>query len=379
MGGPANYWCKVISKKIIIKEMEYRVSKSVTFVSQNNVAVKEQQVNGSFDGKNILCIRYTLMGFERNNQVRFFYKQINKLIKCSSTIDPWWFSGFIDGEGSFILSITENNKLKLGWNVQLFFQLTLHEKDKYILDQIKNFFAGDGKIYRSGSNLLQYRVFTKKDLQVIISHVDRFPLITNKQADYVLWKSAYRIFQNKEHLTIEGLHKIVAIKASMNLGLSEKLKTAFSSVIPVVRPLIKNDEIPSPHWLAGFTSAEGSYMIKIYESQNQSLGFCIYLDFQITQHSRDEQLMITFIKYFDCGRVYKNRNTFEFHVSKLSDLNEKIIPFFTNYPILGVKSKDFEDFCKVAELMNNKKHLTEEGLEQIKKIKAGMNTGRKWH
>lgn len=72
MGGPANYWCKVISQKIIIKEMEYRVSKSVTFVSQNNVAVKEQQVNGSLHGKNILCIRYTLMAFERNNQVRFF-------------------------------------------------------------------------------------------------------------------------------------------------------------------------------------------------------------------------------------------------------------------------------------------------------------------
>ena len=68
--------------------MGYRVSKSVTFVFQNNVAVKEQQVNGSLHGKNILCIRYTLMGFERNNQVRFFYKQINKLIKCSSTIDP---------------------------------------------------------------------------------------------------------------------------------------------------------------------------------------------------------------------------------------------------------------------------------------------------
>ena len=32
---------------------------------------------------------------------------------------------------------------------------------------------------------------------------------------------------------------------------------------------------------------------------------------------------------------------------------------------------------KVAELMKEKKHLTGEGLEEIKKIKAGMNTGRK--
>ena len=35
-------------------------------------------------------------------------------------------------------------------------------------------------------------------------------------------------FKNKEHLTIKGLHKIVAIKASMNKGLSDELKVAFS-------------------------------------------------------------------------------------------------------------------------------------------------------
>ena len=34
------------------------------------------------------------------------------------------------------------------------------------------------------------------------------------------------IMKRKEHLTIEGLHKIIAIRASMNRGLSEKLKLA---------------------------------------------------------------------------------------------------------------------------------------------------------
>jgi hypothetical protein len=37
---------------------------------------------------------------------------------------------------------------------------------------------------------------------------------------------------------------------------------------------------------------------------------------------------------------------------------------------------DYADFCKVAELMKNKAHLTAEGLEQIKKIRANMNTQR---
>ena len=42
-----------------------------------------------------------------------------------------------------------------------------------------------------------------------------------------------------------------------------------------------------------------------------------------------------------------------------------------------MKALDFADFCLAAELMKDNKHLTLEGLEQIRKIKAGMNTGRK--
>lgn len=40
-----------------------------------------------------------------------------------------------------------------------------------------------------------------------------------------------------EHLTIEGLRRIIAIRASMNKGLSDELKKAFPNVTPVSRPL----------------------------------------------------------------------------------------------------------------------------------------------
>lgn len=45
---------------------------------------------------------------------------------------------------------------------------------------------------------------------------------------------------NKEHLTIEGLQKIVAIKTFLNLGLSDELKTAYPNLVVIKRPLIKN-------------------------------------------------------------------------------------------------------------------------------------------
>ena len=83
--------------------------------------------------------------------------------------------------------------------------------------------------------------------------------------------------------------------------------------------------------------------------------------------------------YLNCGRYYPKSNSEvgDFVVSNLLDITNKIIPFFEKYPILGEKNLDFKDFCKASELIKNKAHLTDSGLNQINKIKAGMNRGRK--
>ena len=118
-------------------------------------------------------------------------------------------------------------------------------------------------------------------------------------------------------------------------------------------------------------------MINIRASKKYSVGFQVILVFVITQHLRDQQLLICIMKYLGCGNVYKKGKAFDYRVSKLSDIEKKIIPFFKKYPIVGVKIMDFADFCKVAEMMNKREHLSAGGLENIKQIKARMNLGRK--
>ena len=58
----------------------------------------------------------------------------------------------------------------------------------------------------------------------------------------------------KQHLTQKGLTAIVYIRASLNLGLSDELKEAFPNTVPVNRPLVVDQAIRDPQWLAGFTS-----------------------------------------------------------------------------------------------------------------------------
>ena len=183
-----------------------------------------------------------------------------------------------------------------------------------------------------------------KELETVINHFDQFPLITQKRADYKAFKLIYIKIKNKEHLTIEGLRQIVKIRASMNLGLSDKITTAFPDIVPVEnRPNVELPKTIHPEWLAGFTSGEGCFLIRIIANKTNSLGHQVQLLFQLTQHSRDYELMKMFIIYLECGYVIKDRDSYSFRVTKFDDIDKKIIPFFKKYPIRGVKALDFAD------------------------------------
>jgi len=293
-------------------------------------------------------------------------------------MNPWFVTGFSDAESCFTLSVVRNKERKIGWRVSYCFQITIHKKDLVLLEQIQSYFLV-GSITNHRYDSIHYRVQTVENLIVIVNHFDKYPLITKKWADYQLFKQVLMLIQNKEHLTMEGLSKIVAIKASMNNGLPDELKAAFPNIIPAPRPLIESIEIKDSAWLAGFIEAEGCFQVLIQKSSFTKIGLSVSLRFTLTQHSRDEQLLKSLVNYLGCGGYYlvSGRDLGKFIVTRFSDIESKIMPFFDKYPLQGVKSLDYADWCRVAELIKDKKHLTQEGLDQIRKIKAGMNTGRK--
>jgi len=84
-----------------------------------------------------------------------------------------------------------------------------------------------------------------------------------------------------------------------------------------------------------------------------------------------------FISFLGGGFIKERKGISEFRVIKLSLITEKLIPLFQKHPIIGNKNKDFLDFCQIAELMKSNAHKTQEGLDKIREIKAGMNTKRK--
>lgn len=66
----------------------------------------------------------------------------------------------------------------------------------------------------------------------------------------------------------------------------------------------------------------------------------------MTQHRRDHDLVNSFVHFFGCGKINQDSRgqAVYYVVQRLSDLTEKIIPFFDKHPLLGIKVKDFDDF-----------------------------------
>jgi hypothetical protein len=87
--------------------------------------------------------------------------------------------------------------------------------------------------------------------------------------------------------------------------------------------------------------------------------------------------MDSLLKTLKCGIVsQQSKDVTLLTVSKFKDIYNEIIPLFNEYNIRGIKALDFQDFCKIAELINKKAHLTLAGLEEINKIKLNMNKSR---
>lgn len=133
-----------------------------------------------------------------------------------------------------------------------------------------------------------------------------------------------------------------------------------------------------PSWVAGFVSGEGNFLIGISKSPASKSGYHCYLRFKVSQNYRYEFLLRSLISFFGCGNLSRCDDIVEFICVNTKDINNIILPFFIKYPVLGVKALDFNDWCKGVKILQNKAHLTPEGLAQLKALKSGMNKGRRW-
>ena len=80
---------------------------------------------------------------------------------------------------------------------------------------IKEFLGGNIG-YRKNQDTYYYGSTSFASARNVINYFDHYHLLSTKHINYLKWRKAYLIIQKKDHLTKEGLEKIIKLKNTMN-------------------------------------------------------------------------------------------------------------------------------------------------------------------
>jgi hypothetical protein len=136
-------------------------------------------------------------------------------------IQPWYVAGFVDGEGTFHVALTQSKENRFRWRIIPEFHVNQNNPSKTTLEDIKRLFDC-GYIQQNHSKSKRdetwvYVVRKRDDLhKKIIPFFRRYPLRTQKKNDYELFKRVIEMMSQNQHYTKAGLKKIIDIAYRMN-------------------------------------------------------------------------------------------------------------------------------------------------------------------
>lgn len=309
-----------------------------------------------------------------NFKLSFYQKRFTETL--SLKLRPWFLTGFSDAEASFGILVKRKSSSTLGWVVEANFQITMHIKDVQLLREIQFTLKGVGHIYEYPERNKVYFIVTRlKDfVDVIIPHFDRYPLQSAKSIDYQLWKQCIMLIKNRSHLTLLGLEQIISIKSALNLGLSNQLQKAFPNVESLIRPSYTPTDDPlHPDWVSGFITGDGCLTVSI-KSTNQVI---VSLDININE--RDEPVLIKIKNFFNAGLIYSNphNNACSFRITRIAHLISIVLPYLKSYPLAGDKFNNYNYWLEIVLLLEQKTHLTPDGLAKIRILVDKLNKDNK--
>lgn len=123
-----------------------------------------------------------------------------EIVSKTSTLNPWWVTGFVDAEGCFSMSIFKSKTAAIGWTVEPCFIITLHVRDLELLNSIKQFFSA-GSVSIVGKDA-RFRVRSRSELKVIIAHFNKYPLQTSKALNFSYFCEILSLINKKAHTNI---------------------------------------------------------------------------------------------------------------------------------------------------------------------------------
>lgn len=249
-----------------------------------------------------------------------------------------WFVGFTEGDGSFIVS-----------KDKIYFDITQNLADIQVLYYIKKQLGFGQVIIRSElkRNVGVFYVTGKENYLRLLTVFNGNLSTSYKKEQFKIWLDTFNK-QYKENLVFKN----TLIKPSLTSA-----------------------------WISGFSDAEGSFTGRVKDCKTSKLKRAPHLTFAISQKElyiikllREVFLNVVPCKTHDLLNIKydKSWDGWVFHCSSFTKL-KVIRNYFSRYPLKTKKSLAFKKWCTIHDMVLDKKHLTENGLDMIDSLTKKIN------
>ena len=290
-----------------------------TFYSKKHIGYAQSAGNLSF------LIKTDKSPSETTRETSFNYDKYRKISGNDKVTEDWltWFIGFSEGDGAFLT----------GKDNRLIFVLT--QKETAILNHVHET-LGIGRV-RTYGQYSRYRVDDKKGILILIALFNGNLVLDKRKAQLKNWLDVHNL------------------------------------------KLIDNNVLPSLNnsWISGFIDAKGCFNVTLLKRVSMSLGYQVKLIFMIDQKdSLNTMLNIkNKLNLFLTHRKLKEGSIGTMHRIESNSFIKVplIIEYVNRFNLKSKKQESFNKWVTVYELVQNKAHLTKEGLAEIRKLSKEIN------
>ncbi len=141
----------------------------------------------------------------------------------------YFLAGFVEGEGSFNVSLRKKSDYKVNWQVVLSFNVS--QKDITVLSVLqKELECGIIKTRKDGLHSLD--VTNVQDvLTKVIPYFQNYPLLSqSKITNFLIFSSIAKLVEQGKHREKEGLKEILLLREKLNEGKGRKRKYEYRDV-----------------------------------------------------------------------------------------------------------------------------------------------------
>ena len=142
----------------------------------------------------------------------------------------YFLTGFVEGEGSFNVSLRKKADYKVGWQVVMSFNVS--QKDPSILYLLKNTLECGIIKVRKFDDLYSYDVTKPQDIiDKIIPYFEIFPIVSkSKKTNFETFCKIASLMKQGKHRNLEGLKLILHLREKLNEGKGRTRKYGIKDV-----------------------------------------------------------------------------------------------------------------------------------------------------